>query len=259
MYEVWGKSVYIDLFLMYFLHIFVKNVKIMGVIYLRTNLINGKQYVGQTNNFRRREYEWKNINQRYSTEDSLIDNARKKYGINNFNVEILKECDDNELDLWEMFYIQQYQTKKPYGYNLTDGGCGNRGYTMSEETRKRISENNGRYWKGKKRSEDVKEAVRIANASREGYWLGKKRDEETVEKIKKSRKKKKVLQYTVDGQLVKLWDSITEASKNGFNYAHIVNCCKGKYGFKTHKGYIWKFLDQDYENYRKVQEKETIQ
>ena len=30
----------------------------MGVIYLRTNLVNGMQYVGQSTNFKQREYEW---------------------------------------------------------------------------------------------------------------------------------------------------------------------------------------------------------
>ena len=216
----------------------------MGVIYLRTNKINGKKYVGQTTNFKNREYQWKEINNRYSTENSLIDKARKKYGIDNFDVKIIKECNDEELDYWEMYYIQQFQTKKPYGYNLTDGGCGSRGYTISEETRKKMSENNARYWQGKKRSEEVKEALRKASASREGYWLGKKRDKETIEKIKKTRKKIKILQYTVEGQLVKIWDSITEVSNNGFNYRHVVNCCKGKYGYKTHKGYIWKYKEE---------------
>lgn len=213
----------------------------MGVIYLRTNLVNGMQYVGQTVNFKNREKNWNNLNQRYSTNDSLIDRARKKYGIGNFDVEILKECNDNELDYWETYYINIYNTKKPYGYNLTSGGNGLKGYVASEETRKKQSENNSRYWLGKKRSNEVKEALRIAHTGSKGYWLGKKRSKETIEKIKKTRVRKRVLQFTLDGQLVKIWDSITEASKNGFNYAQIVGCCNGKYGFKTHKGYIWKF------------------
>ena len=33
----------------------------MKTIYIRTNTMNGKQYVGQTSNFKRRERDWKNL------------------------------------------------------------------------------------------------------------------------------------------------------------------------------------------------------
>ena len=49
---------------------------------------------------------------------------------------------------------------------------------------------------------------------------------------------KPVLQYTLDGKLVKEWVSIKEASRDGFDDSSITLCCKGKY--KQHKGYIWK-------------------
>ena len=58
------------------------------IVYLRTNTVNGKQYVGQTNNFKRREYDWYNINWDYA--GRLINNARKKYGVENWDTEILK-------------------------------------------------------------------------------------------------------------------------------------------------------------------------
>lgn len=48
----------------------------------------------------------------------------------------------------------------------------------------------------------------------------------------------KVLQFTLDGKLVKEWQSAMECSRNGFNQGHISECCGGKR--KKHKGFIWK-------------------
>ena len=33
------------------------------------------------------------------------------------------------------------------------------------------------------------------------------------------------------------------AKKSGFDPSNIVKCCKGK--AKTHKGYIWRYVDQE--------------
>lgn len=58
--------------------------------------------------------------------------------------------------------------------------------------------------------------------------------------IHSSEKTKKVYQYTLDGRLVKIWNSATEAEREGgFNQGHISDCCLGKR--QTHKGYIWRY------------------
>ena len=167
----------------------------MGVIYLRTNKINGKKYLGQATNLKTRQNRWKCLSEKYA--GVLINRARAKYGIEAFDFEILKECDDKELDFWEMYYIKELNTKAPNGYNLTDGGDGCKGYSPSEETKRKLSEKN----KGKKRSEDFKkliskimkdkkhseEAIRkTAEANR-----GKKRSNETRKKMSESQKGKK--------------------------------------------------------------------
>lgn len=110
-------------------------------VYIRTNKINGKQYVGQTNNWKRREYNWYNTNWSYA--GSLINNARNKYGTDNFETTILKECDTlDDVCKWEMFFIKKLNTKYPNGYNLTDGGEGSIGCVVSDETRKKLSKKN---------------------------------------------------------------------------------------------------------------------
>ena len=50
---------------------------------------------------------------------------------------------------------------------------------------------------------------------------------------------KPVVQYTLDGQFVREWESIRECDRNGFNHGAVAVCCQGKR--KTHKGFIWKY------------------
>lgn len=50
---------------------------------------------------------------------------------------------------------------------------------------------------------------------------------------------KKVYQYTLGGELIKIWDSEQECKRNGFSQGNISACCNGKR--KTHKGYKWSY------------------
>ena len=52
---------------------------------------------------------------------------------------------------------------------------------------------------------------------------------------------KKVYQYDMQGNLIKEWSSVAEASRNGFDKANVSKCWLGKY--KTHKGYIWSYTE----------------
>lgn len=51
-------------------------------------------------------------------------NAMNKYGIENFVVEELIECPNDELDSYEKMYIEKLQTYEHNGYNVTKGGEG---------------------------------------------------------------------------------------------------------------------------------------
>lgn len=107
------------------------------VIYLLTNLINGKQYVGQTiQQLRFRIYDHKLKKKFY------IGQAIDKYGLENFKIEILEECSTKEqLDERERYWIAKLNTKAPNGYNLTNGGEGVCGRRLSAETVKKILTN----------------------------------------------------------------------------------------------------------------------
>lgn len=50
---------------------------------------------------------------------------------------------------------------------------------------------------------------------------------------------KQVYQYTLDGQLVKVWPSLSECGRNGFNKGNIGECCNGNR--KTSNKYKWSY------------------
>lgn len=74
----------------------------------------------------------------------------KKYGQENFTIELIEECDLNIIYEVEKKYIEQYDSYNN-GLNSTFGGEGCLGYTHSPEIRKKISENTkkGNSHKGK--------------------------------------------------------------------------------------------------------------
>lgn len=92
-----------------------------GLIYKITNKVNNKSYIGQTR--QGIQFRW---NQHTSKKDNTyFHNAIQKYGKDNFEIEILEECDVEVLNEREIFYIAKFDTFKN-GYNLTIGGDGNK-------------------------------------------------------------------------------------------------------------------------------------
>lgn len=55
----------------------------------------------------------------------------------------------------------------------------------------------------------------------------------------------RVAQYTIDGQLVKIWNSMSEAARyfGASTTTYIRRVCQGSFGRKTYKGYVWKYVD----------------
>lgn len=84
-------------------------------IYKITNRINGKVYIGQSIHIKRRWQE----HCRPSTK-SIISDAIKKYGKENFSFEIIEECNVEELNEKEAYYIESYNSLTPNGYNIIE-------------------------------------------------------------------------------------------------------------------------------------------
>jgi len=131
----------------------------MGCVYCVTNKVNGKQYVGKTvGPLDKRK--WKHESDAKLESETYFHRALRKYGFNNFEWEILFESDNSEiLILVEMDMIKDLSSKKPSGYNLTDGGEGLDGYTHSEETKRKIGLGNKGKNLGRKHTEEEKRKI----------------------------------------------------------------------------------------------------
>jgi predicted GIY-YIG superfamily endonuclease len=90
-------------------------------IYLITNTVNNKSYVGQSINIEKRWQQHKKSN-----ETKPLYRAFKKHGIDKFIFEILIECKPEELDQNEIQCIAEYESYGDNGYNMTMGGKGAR-------------------------------------------------------------------------------------------------------------------------------------
>ena len=95
-------------------------------IYKFENQINHKIYIGQAENLRKRyKKHFSNIKDNSHQEDFY--KALREYGWDNFSYEILEkfspaEYNEEKLDNLECFYIKKYNSLKPNGYNMTEGG-----------------------------------------------------------------------------------------------------------------------------------------
>ncbi len=176
----------------------MKEELIRGIIYLRTSP-SGKVYVGQTIDEERRQKDWTNLNRDYS--GGLINNARNKYGPENFQYEILFEIeltDKNEvikiIDEKEIYFIEKYDSTNPdYGYNISLGGKG--GYIANKDYIK----NN--------------------------YYAYK-----DIE----------IVQLSVGGNYINTWKDVYEASTSlGKHSINIISCCNSR--VMTAYNYVWMF------------------
>lgn len=129
-------------------------------IYRIINLINNKIYVGQTvshilNHRRYRPYGCEgrfrsHISEAFSNKKNqshYLNNAIRKYGVDNFSVELIEYCLLENSDDREKYYINHLNSLYPNGYNLKNGG---KTFTHSDESKKRLSTGVFNYYKNRK-------------------------------------------------------------------------------------------------------------
>lgn len=91
-------------------------------IYKITNLINNKVYIGQSKNPKKRWYEHC-LEASNLRKNQLLYNAIRKYGVNNFKLEVIEGPIENYNER-EIYWIEYYNSylDKSKGYNMTPGG-----------------------------------------------------------------------------------------------------------------------------------------
>jgi len=129
-------------------------------IYKIINLSNNKTYVGQAvshilNHKKYRPYGHEgrfrcHISEAFSTKKNqshYLNNAIRKYGVDDFVVELIECCNIEDADERETYYIRELNSLYPNGYNLKNGG---NVFTHSDESKKRVSDGVINYYKDKK-------------------------------------------------------------------------------------------------------------
>lgn len=112
-------------------------------VYMITNKVTKKVYIGKSKDLKGRFYNYLNINRLMENRSSRIHKALLKYGFNNFSVTILEFIEAPTLKLLndrEDFYIKvfrpQYNIKRSQ-FNL-DLECGNFSYSVKAILPKKI-------------------------------------------------------------------------------------------------------------------------
>ena len=88
-------------------------------IYILTNKVNSKQYIGQSVDIKAR------LSQHFNMHgNQFISRAIKKHSTEHFEVTVIEypHVSKDALNAIEKWYIHKQQTKVPNGYNVTDGG-----------------------------------------------------------------------------------------------------------------------------------------
>ena len=204
----------------------------MGYIYKITNLINHKIYIGLTTNTI--EHRWKQHTNSADRPDAyyLLYRAINKYGIENFKIEELEQCDNNLLKEREKYWIKKMDSfyLNGYGYNMTYGGEGVTKYSNEQILN---------LWnKGLKASEIAKELG--AHPTTIGERLKTLLPPGEARKRHINSNKKSVLQYDIFGNLIKQWESATQAEKElDMSAGNITRCCKKNRVIANN--FLWKY------------------
>ena len=142
-------------------------------IYKTTNKINGKYYIGK--------HKTSDPFDNYMGSGTLIRRAISRYGIENFEKEILDYAEnDNHLNILESEYVSEDVVNDPNCYNMKIGGYGGFDHLNKIEIKSQIMEIKRfkeSLWSEEKRKEINYKKGSSARGER-NFWYGKKRSGE---------------------------------------------------------------------------------
>lgn len=196
-------------------------------VYVHTNLINNKKYVGITSKSKP-EHRW-NSGRGYQDNPHFYA-AIQKYGWDNFSHEILYDgLTRSEATEKEKSMIAELHTQDTaYGYNMTTGGEGTPGFIPSAETRAKLS------LARRKENLSAKTLQRRSDGLR-----GRKFTEEHKKKIGDGNSKR-IDMFQKDGTFIKSFRAARDAElEYGISHTHISQCCHNQRN--SAGGYLWKF------------------
>lgn len=236
-----------------------KTGKYEGYIYCIVNEVNFKTYIGQTtrcieDRMKQHKSNSGNINRSIYLYSDVRDYGWDSFGV--FEIEKI-ECDSladlkKTLDEKEVFYISDYNSLYPNGYNISKGGwllpnmfdtCRVYKFDLDGNLLCEYESMMDAAFNNSVSEGDISNCCNGKKIATVGgfYWS---KTPEFPKHLVNRRQKTRVAAYDLDGNFIKKFDSIKEAVEemvNGNKYAssNIGLCCRGKY--KQAYGYIWKY------------------
>lgn len=243
-------------------------------IYCIENMINHKKYIGLSQNI---PYRW--TTHEYALNKNIhinkhLQSAWNKYGTENFYFYIIENCNIDELQEREIYYISKYKSNdRKYGYNKTSGGDGVK--ELSEESRDMISlhetlyavlqfDLNGNFinlhrncsFAAKSVNASTPENIRSCCLKLRGYktaygyiWRYEKDGYDfDISEYMHKKLYKAITQYNLDGEKVSDYESAIMAEQiTGINHKTIsAVCCGDK---NTAGGFIWRLKDEPFDKF----------
>ena len=204
------------------MRIISKNANNMRLeVYKVTNKENGKIYIGITSQGVTTRWFKHCSDGLYGNSNFPIHNAIRKYGKDNFQVEVIEVIENdkgyNFLKEREKYWIKEFDSyNREVGYNLTLGGDGTFGRFHSDETKEKMRQ--------KALGRIVSEETKLRMSLNSGSI-------------------KKVSMFTLDDELIKTFRSATDAAKEiKCDRSNVTACVKGKQ--KTCKGFKFRYTDE---------------
>lgn len=191
-------------------------------VYVIKNLINSKSYIGCSNNIEKRLSNHKSALKNNNHYNIKLQRAYNKYGKENFIFESLELCDISELFKLEDVWCKKLDSINN-GYNISN---------TNPLNKNRITE-------------EIKIKISNSKKGKPGGNKGTKWSSESRLKMSNSRKgipliKRKLIQYDKNMNVLKIWDSESQAKESlGLKTHHINECCSGRR--KSASGFIWKY------------------
>ena len=216
----------------------------MAYIYCITNLINGKQYVGKTTySITKRFKEHCRDCKKEEEKTRPLYNAMNKYGIENFVVKELIECEIDELSSYEIMFIEKLNTYGHDGYNATRGGDGSILFDYNEIV--------NLYKQGKSMVEvasivhccvdTVSKVVHLYNLPINKIIAGNCQQPKVVIQLNKETEEELQIFNSVADASHWLVDNGYAKTYNGGVRQKICNCCNGK--LKSAYKFKWKYKE----------------
>lgn len=222
-------------------------------IYKITNKINNKCYIGQSVNLESRIKSHKSMLKHHNEDNDLLNKATKKYGYENFEIEIIKYCKENELDFFEKYYINFYNSyKRKNGYNIELGGSTHK-HLSEEQINRMKNSKKGKLtgidnpFYGKKHTQLTKNKISEKQKGNK-YCVGRIISQETRNKIGNANmwhQVKTINCYDLNNNFIKQYISVGEATRQlkVKSSSLIAQCARGER--KTAYGFIWKYADEE--------------